>query len=79
MAEEYASSQDKQREITEIMYSNGAIVYNMVLKVCWFNGSSTRLGLALGVHQVETAISANAVVLTTIVNGNCQTFNTKNC
>ncbi|TON21259.1 threonine/serine exporter family protein, partial [Vibrio parahaemolyticus] len=38
---------------------------------------STRLGLALGVHQVESAISANAVVLTTIVNGHCQTSTRK--
>lgn len=39
---------------------------------------STHLGLALGMGSVESSISANAVVLTTISNGACLTTTRKN-
>ncbi len=39
---------------------------------------STRLGLALGMDSVESAISSNAIVLTTIKNGECLTSTRKN-
>lgn len=39
---------------------------------------SSRLGLALGVDSVESSISANAIVLTTIMNGHCLTSTRKN-
>ncbi|CDL52769.1 FIG023911: putative membrane protein [Klebsiella pneumoniae ISC21] len=40
---------------------------------------STRLGLALGMDSVESAISSNAIVLTTIKNGECLTSTRKKC
>lgn len=39
---------------------------------------STRLGLALGMDSVESAISSNAIVLTTIKDGECLTSTRKN-
>lgn len=39
---------------------------------------STRLGLALGMDSVESAISSNAIVLTTIKDGQCLTSTRKN-
>jgi len=39
---------------------------------------STRLGIALGVDQVDSAISSNAIVLTTVINGRCMTSTRKN-
>ncbi|MRS15336.1 threonine/serine exporter [Enterobacteriaceae bacterium RIT691] len=39
---------------------------------------STRLGLALGMDSVESAISSNAIVLTTLHNGECLTTTRKN-
>ena len=39
---------------------------------------STRLGLALGMDSVESSISANAVVLTTLSHGACLTTTRKN-
>ncbi|MBJ3813557.1 threonine/serine exporter ThrE family protein [Shimwellia pseudoproteus] len=39
---------------------------------------STRLGLALGMDAVDSSISANAVVLTTIKDGHCLTTTRKN-
>ncbi|MFC3396714.1 threonine/serine ThrE exporter family protein [Brenneria rubrifaciens] len=39
---------------------------------------STRLGVALGVDSVESSISANAIVLTTIKQGHCLTSTRKN-
>lgn len=38
---------------------------------------STRLGLALGMDSVESAISSNAIVLTTIKDGQCLTSTRK--
>ena len=39
---------------------------------------STRTGLALGMDSVESSISANAVVLTTLSHGACLTTTRKN-
>lgn len=39
---------------------------------------STRLGIALGADQVDSAISSNAIVLTTVINGRCMTSTRKN-
>lgn len=39
---------------------------------------STRLGLALGMDSVESSISSNAIVLTTIKAGQCLTSTRKN-
>jgi uncharacterized membrane protein YjjP (DUF1212 family) len=39
---------------------------------------STRLGLALGMDSVESSISSNAIVLTTIKDGQCLTSTRKN-
>lgn len=39
---------------------------------------STRLGIALGMDAVESSISANAIVLTTLKNGHCLTTTRKN-
>ena len=77
MAEEYAISQDKQREITKLCIQTALLLLQHGAESMLVEQLSTRLGLALGVHQVETAISANAVVLTTIVNGHCQTSTRK--
>ncbi len=38
---------------------------------------STRLGLALGMDSVESSISSNAIVLTTIKDGQCLTSTRK--
>ncbi|HEK0581777.1 TPA: threonine/serine exporter ThrE family protein [Proteus mirabilis] len=77
MAEEYAISQDKQREITKLCIQTALLLLQHGAESMLVEQLSTRLGLALGVHQVEMAISANAVVLTTIVNGHCQTSTRK--
>jgi hypothetical protein len=55
----------------------GFFYYNTGQKAPWWK-NSTRLGLALGMDSVESSISSNAIVLTTIKNGQCLTSTRKN-
>ncbi len=52
--------------------------YSTAPKVRWWKKLSTRLGRALGMDSVESAISSNAIVLTTIKDGECLTSTRKN-
>jgi uncharacterized membrane protein YjjP (DUF1212 family) len=67
----------QQRAITRLCIQCGLFCYSTAPKARWWK-SSTRLGLALGMDSVESAISSNAIVLTTIKNGECLTSTRKN-
>lgn len=75
--QEDITSKEKQREITKLCIQTSLLLLQHGAESMLVEQLSTRLGLALGVSQVESAISANAVVLTTIVNGHCQTSTRK--
>lgn len=77
MAKQYAISADRQRKITKLCIQTALLLLQHGAESMLVEQLSTRLGLALGVHQVDSAISANAVVLTTIVDGHCQTSTRK--
>ncbi|AIJ08800.1 MULTISPECIES: threonine/serine ThrE exporter family protein [Edwardsiella] len=69
---------DRQREITRLCIHCALFLLQHGAESMLVEQLSTRLGLALGVDSVESSISANAVVLTTIKDGRCLTSTRKN-
>lgn len=61
-----------------VMYSMRAFLLQHGAESALVDELSTRLGLALGMDSVESAISSNAIVLTTIKDGQCLTSTRKN-
>ncbi|ATA19422.1 uncharacterized membrane protein YjjP (DUF1212 family) [Gibbsiella quercinecans] len=68
----------QQREITRLCIQCALLLLQHGAESMVVEQLSTRLGLALGMDSVESSISANAVVLTTISNGACLTTTRKN-
>lgn len=60
-----------------VMYSMRAVLLQHGAESALVDELSTRLGLALGMDSVESAISSNAIVLTTIKDGQCLTSTRK--
>ncbi len=71
-------SQDQQRVITRLCIECALMLLQHGAESMLIEQLSTRLGRALGVDRVESSISANAIVLTTIVNDFCLTSTRKN-
>ena len=71
-------SHDHQRDITRVCIECALLLLQHGAESMLVEQLSTRLGLALGVDRVESSISANAVVLTTIVDDYCLTSTRKN-
>ena len=67
-----------QRAITRLCIQCGLFLLQHGAESALVEELSTRLGLALGMDSVESAISSNAIVLTTIKDGECLTSTRKN-
>lgn len=67
-----------QRAITRLCIQCGLLLLQHGAESALVEELPTRLGLALGVDSVESAISSNAIVLTTIKDGECLTSTRKN-
>ncbi|MCW2477867.1 threonine/serine exporter family protein [Candidatus Symbiopectobacterium sp. NZEC135] len=72
------SETPQQREITRLCIQCALMLLQHGAESTVVEQLSSRLGLALGVDSVESSISANAIVLTTIMNGHCLTSTRKN-
>ena len=72
------SDQSTQRAITRLCIQCGLFLLQHGAESALVEELSTRLGLALGMDSVESAISSNAIVLTTIKDGQCLTSTRKN-
>ncbi|KEY57586.1 inner membrane protein YjjP [Serratia sp. DD3] len=72
------SVNQQQREITRLCIQCALLLLQHGAESMVVEQLSTRLGLALGMDSVESSISANAVVLTTISNDACLTTTRKN-
>lgn len=72
------SETPQQREITRLCIQCALMLLQHGAESMVVEQLSSRLGLALGVDSVESSISANAIVLTTIMNGHCLTSTRKN-
>ncbi|WP_413735299.1 threonine/serine exporter family protein [Sodalis sp. RH21] len=73
-----AISQDQQRVITRLCIECALLLLQHGAESMLVEQLSSRLGRALGVERVESSISANAVVLTTIIDDFCLTSTRKN-
>lgn len=64
---------DSQREITRLCIECGLLLLQHGAESMLVEQLTTRLGIALGACQVDSAISSNSLVLTTIIDGRCLT------
>ncbi|MBW7981486.1 threonine/serine ThrE exporter family protein [Enterobacillus tribolii] len=67
-----------QRELTRLCIQCALLLLQHGAESMLVEQLSARLGKALGADSVESSISANAIVLTTIQNGHCLTSTRKN-
>nr|WP_113865452.1 threonine/serine exporter ThrE family protein [Brenneria salicis]NMN90497.1 uncharacterized membrane protein YjjP (DUF1212 family) [Brenneria salicis ATCC 15712 = DSM 30166]RBP64824.1 uncharacterized membrane protein YjjP (DUF1212 family) [Brenneria salicis ATCC 15712 = DSM 30166]RLM31548.1 hypothetical protein BHG07_04620 [Brenneria salicis ATCC 15712 = DSM 30166] len=72
------SETSQQREITRLCIQCALLLLQHGAESMVVEKLSSRLGMALGVDSVETSISANAIVLSTIIQGHCLTSTRKN-
>ena len=72
------ADQSSQRAITRLCIQCGLFLLQHGAESALVEELSTRLGLALGMDNVESSISSNAIVLTTIKDGQCLTSTRKN-
>ncbi|MEH0832112.1 threonine/serine exporter ThrE family protein [Pectobacterium cacticida] len=68
----------QQREITRLCIQCALLLLQHGAESAVVEQLSSRLGMALGADSVESSISANAIVLTTIMQGHCLTSTRKN-
>ncbi|AWS51476.1 MULTISPECIES: threonine/serine ThrE exporter family protein [Providencia] len=64
---------DQQREVTRLCIECGLLLLQHGAESMLVEQLTTRLGIALGANQVDSAISSNSLVLTTIIDGRCLT------
>ncbi|AUG99389.1 threonine/serine exporter ThrE family protein [Pectobacteriaceae bacterium CE70] len=72
------SETTRQREVTRLCIQCALLLLQHGAESMLVEQLSSRLGVALGVDSVESSISANAIVLTTIMDGHCLTSTRKN-
>ena len=70
-------SVDTQRTITRLCIECGLLLLQHGAESMLVEELAMRTGKALGAEQVDCAISANAIVLTTIIDGHCMTSTRK--
>jgi uncharacterized membrane protein YjjP (DUF1212 family) len=68
----------EQRKVTRLCIQCALLLLQHGAESALVEELSTRLGIALGMDSVESAISSNAIVLTTFVDGECLTSTRKN-
>lgn len=64
---------NQQREITRLCIECGLLLLQHGAESMLVEQLTTRLGIALGASQVDSAISSNSLVLTTIIDERCLT------
>lgn len=64
---------EAQREITRLCIQCGLLLLQHGAESMLVEQLTCRLGIALGADQVDSAISSNSLVLTTIIEGHCLT------
>ncbi|GAB7204481.1 hypothetical protein OS31_11260 [Dickeya oryzae] len=67
----------QQRDITRLCIQCALLLLQHGAESMLVEQLSSRLGVALGMDAVESSISANAIVLTTIMQGHCLTSTRK--
>lgn len=72
------NTEDYQREITRICAQTALLLLQYGAESAVVVQMTQRLGLALGVESVECALTANAIILTTLWQGHCITTVRKN-
>ena len=72
------AEQSLQRTVTRLCIQCGLFLLQHGAESALVDELSSRLGLALGMDSVEIAISSNAIILTTIKDGQCLTSTRKN-
>jgi len=72
------ADQSSQRTATRLCIQCGLFLLQHGAESALVEELSTRLGLALGMDSVESSISSNAIVLTTLKAGQCLTSTRKN-
>lgn len=73
-----SSDENTQREITRLCIQCGLFLLQHGAESTLVEELPARLGRALGMDSVESSISANAIVLSTIKNDHCMTTTRKN-
>ncbi len=71
-------SKEQQTEITRIAVFAGQILHQHGAESRLVEQTTQRLGVALGADNIELAISPDAIVITSLVNGHCVTT-TRRC
>lgn len=69
---------DQQREITRLCVQAALLLLQHGAESTLVVQTASRLGVALGVNSVECALTPNAVILTTLMDGHCMTTIRKN-
>ena len=77
MTKENITHED-QREITRLCVQTALLLLQHGAESTVVAQMAQRLGLALGVESVECALTANAVIITTLANNHCITTTRKN-
>ncbi|MDO4626485.1 MAG: threonine/serine exporter family protein [Pasteurellaceae bacterium] len=72
------NTDEKQREITRLCSKVALLLLQYGAESMLVVETTQRLGIALGANSVEIALTPNAIVLTTLVNGNFLTTTRKN-
>ena len=70
-------TQEYQREVTRVCVETALLLLQHGVESAVVVQMTQRLGVALGVASVECALTANAVILTTLTNGHCITTTRK--
>lgn len=70
--------EETQREITRLCIQVALLLLQHGAESTLVDQMASRLGLALGAESVECALTPNAVVITTLMNGHCITTTRKN-
>lgn len=71
-------NQELQRNVTRLCIECALLLLQHGAESALVDELSTRLGIALGMDSVESAISSNAIVLTTLLDDQCLTTTRKN-
>ncbi|MGL4979815.1 MAG: threonine/serine exporter family protein, partial [Plesiomonas sp.] len=78
MHQDQSAEAERQREITRLCVQSALLLLQHGAESTLVEQVAERLGLALGVQSVESSISANAIVLSTLNNGQCITTTRRN-
>ena len=73
----YHTETERQRKITLLCIQFAQLLFQHGAESMLVEQLLTRLGIALGADQIDSTISSNAIVLTTVIDGRCMTSTRK--